>query len=212
MTTKWEVPREWVGETVAILASGPSMSRETAEYVRGKCRVIAINNQGIPTDVDGVRQPAMAPWADVLYAADAKWWVHYADRALKFEGLKVTIRHMTTYPEVLHLEQSTSQPFDDRPTHLVTGGNSGYQAIHLAAHFGATRILLCGYDMRQISNRKHWFGDHPGKLNSPQRYDNWIANFARLAPALKERGVEVLNCTAGSALKCFTRARLEEVI
>jgi hypothetical protein len=74
MTTAWSVPPEWVGETAAILASGPSLTREQCEAVRGKAKVIAVNNQAIDTDCDGVRVPAMAPWADVLYAADAKWW------------------------------------------------------------------------------------------------------------------------------------------
>ena len=74
MTTQWTVPPLWQGETCAVLASGPSMSREVAELVRGRVRVIAVNNQGIDTEVNGKLEPALAPWADVLYAADAKWW------------------------------------------------------------------------------------------------------------------------------------------
>ena len=83
-----QVPQLWPSQTVAILASGPSLTREQCEQVRGRCRVIAVSNQGIDNDVGGVTVPAFAPWADALYAADAKWWKCYADRALKFAGIK----------------------------------------------------------------------------------------------------------------------------
>jgi hypothetical protein len=213
MTTAWSVPPEWVGETAVILASGPSLTREQCEAVRGKARVIAVNNQAIDTDCDGVRVPAMARWADVLYAADAKWWRHYADRSLKFAGTKVTIRDTLPWKEVFSLKQSVDHAtFDPRPTHLVSGGNSGYQAIHLAVHYGATRIVLLGFDMKDgMGRRRHWFGAHPGKLDSRGNYTGWLRAFEKLAGVLKARNVEVINCTADTALKAFRRMPLKEV-
>lgn len=53
---------------MAILGSGPSMSREVADTVKGRCKVIALNDQAIDKVVDGKTIPAMAPWADVLFA------------------------------------------------------------------------------------------------------------------------------------------------
>ena len=218
MTTPWTVPRDWPGETVAILASGPSMAREQAEACRGKCRVIAVNNQGIDTDceVNGVktRQPAFAPWADVLFAADLKWWRHYADRSLKFAGLKVMVGHRRNYPEIFSLELSqTVKVFDPRPSHIVSGGNSGYMAMHLAAHFGVKRMLLCGFDMREgPRNRRHWFGNHPGLLNSKARFSGWIHAMDRLAKVFKERHIEVVNCSTNTALRCFKRTSIEDAL
>lgn len=191
------------------------MSREVAEAFRGKCRVIAVNNQAIPTAVDGVLQPALAPFADVLYAADAKWWIAYKDRALAFPGRKVTIRSAQAFREfkaVYSLNQSPQRVFDERPTHLVSGGNSGYQAIHLAVHFGATRIFLCGFDMNHVDKKRHWFGNHPPRLNSRGNYAAWIVAFNRLAPFLQKRGVEVLNCSPRSALKCFKKIDLKDAV
>jgi len=214
MTTPWSVPPEWRGETAVILASGPSLTRDQCEAVRGKARVIAVNNQAIDTDCDGVLVPAMAPWADALYAADAKWWRHYADRALRFAGTKVTIRDTLPWKEVYSLKQSVEHAsFDPRPTHLVSGGNSGYQAIHLAVHYGATRIVLLGYDMKDGRNRRrHWFGAHPGRLDSRGNYTGWLRAFDKLAGVLKARNVEVINCTADTALRSFRRLPLSEVI
>jgi hypothetical protein len=213
MTTPWTVPRDWVGETVAVLASGPSMSAEIADEVRGRCRVIAVNNQGIDTEVAGKMIPAIAQWADMLYAADMKWWAHYKAQALAFAGQKVTIRTILPFPEVLSLEQSTAVPFDPRPTHLVSGGNSGYQAVHIAAQRGAQRILLCGFDMKPAKDgRKHWFGEHDGNLNTGANFRTWIHNFERLRVALDDLGVRLVNCTPGSALRGIRTMRLAEAL
>lgn len=188
------------------------MTREDAEYVRGKCRVIAVNNQGIDAEIDGVKIPAMAPWADALYAADNKWWKAYAPHSLGFAGHKVTIRDSYGLRGLECLQISQQPVFDPRPTHLVTGGNSGYQAIHLAVHFGAKRIVLLGYDMKSHGLQRHWFGNHPGRLNSLGNYASWIRSFNRFAPVLKKMGVEVLNCTRVTALSCFDRADLRSVL
>ena len=212
MTTPWSVPREWVGETVVILGGGPSMNRATADYARGKARVIAVNSQGIDVQTKGEPIPALAPWADVLYAGDPKWWndPFNQPRALAFAGLRVTMRDLIPFPEVLSLEKSElRQPYDERPSHIVQGGNSGYQAIHLAAQFGAKRILLCGYNM----NGGHWFGNyHSRKLNTRPSFSTWVTQLSQLFAKLAQMGVEVINCTPHSAMSCNKRARLEEVL
>jgi len=213
MTTPWTVPRDWEGETVAVLASGPSMSQEVANMVRAaRCRVIAVNNQAIPTTCDGKVLPALAPWADMLYAADVKWWMEHAVAARAFPGLKVTVRTVLPFDDVHSLEQSNLAPYDSRPTHVVSGGNSGYQAAHIAAQRGARRILLCGFDMRDVNGKKHWFGDHPGKLNTEQRYSQWVNNFANLAQALKALNVSLINCTPKSALAGMEKLSLEDAL
>jgi hypothetical protein len=212
MSTVWSVPRDWEGDTVAILASGPSMSKGIADYVRERCRVIAVNNQGIDTLVDGQLRPALASWADVLYASDAKWWIQYRDRALSFRGDKVTVQSQVPFAEVLSLKMSRNIPYDPSPDSIVTGGNSGYAALHLAVQRGASKVILCGYDMREVGGKRHWFGSHEGKLESVQRYTNWIANFTRLSLMLEQMRVEVVNCTPKSALRCFKMGNLLEVL
>lgn len=207
MATPWSVPRDWVGETAAVLASGPSMSREVAAAVRGRCRVIAVNSEGLLS----------APWAEVLYAADHPWWQNNP-AALKFAGLKVTIRppgggHGFDSPEVLELKNGGPAGFDDRPTHLRTGGNSGFQAMHLAAHFGARRILLCGFDMHAPERGPaHWFGEHAWRRGRKSPYAMFVTRMTQSAPEFAARGIEVLNCTPGSALKCFPFLPLSEAL
>lgn len=206
MATPWKVPRDLcAGRTVAVFASGPSLTREDCD----KCEAagfyrIAVN--------DAFK---LAPTSDMLYAADAKWWNFHRDEALKFGGLKVTVDESVVYHHVMQLGWRKKEPsgptlgYSDDPAVICTGGNSGYQAVHIAALGGAKRIILLGFDMRSKGGKSHFFGDHPAPLtNEPQVWPQFVAAFRTLAPELKKRGVEVLNCTEGSALDAFPMATL----
>lgn len=186
--TLWSVPRMWPGKTVAILASGPGMSAEIAAAVRqSNLPCIAIN--------DTYR---LAPFADMLYGADSEWWEHRRG-VPEFSGIKVCCQF--TVLGVLVLKHTGTSGFDDNPAHVRTGSNSGYQAVHIAVHAGASRVLLFGFDMQG----SHWHGPHlaPLRNTSPDTFEKFREHFTTLAPVLKSRGVEVLNCTPDSRLACF---------
>lgn len=183
---KWSVPRDWEGQTAAILATGPSLTEDHALAVPG-LRVIAVSNAY-----------QLAPWADVLYSCDPRWWDVHPD-SYKFNGLKVSLDN----PAVLRLQNGGPSGIDTRPTHLRSGRNSGYQALNLAVLFGAKRILLFGFDCK-AKGKTHFFGRHPPSLERQHPYDAWIKHFNEAAPILKGMGVEVWNCT-DSALTCFEK-------
>jgi hypothetical protein len=208
---RWTVPRAWVGETCAVIAPGPSLTVAQCERLRGRCRAIAVSNAGIDTlDSDSKALiPARAPWADVLFSADAKWWREYRGRAMTFAGLKVSLQNGLTLDDVHQLSLSGRGPYDARPTHLAAGGNSGYGAVHVAAHFGATRILLVGFDMRTDGKRRHYFGSHPPALNSMGRFATWIKQMLALQRALAGKGVTLVQCTPGSALRLTHTSTVE---
>ena len=97
------------------------------------------------------------------------------------------------------------------PTGLITGRNSGYQAINIAVLAGARRILLLGYDMRFIDGRQHWFGNHPIK-NHEAEFTGYAKRFRTMVEPLEKLGVEVVNCSPGSAIDAFPRAELSEAL
>lgn len=99
------------------------------------------------------------------------------------------------------------------PGYLATGRNGAYQAVNFAIHTGASRIILLGVDCRDGKNGPHWHGKHSGALRNPDKstYGSWIAAWNTMPPALP-RGVEVVNCSPGSAVECFPQARLQEVL
>lgn len=177
-----------------MLASGPSMSPLVAAAVRAAdLPAVAVNTTH-----------RLAPWAAVLFSSDATWWQHYAQTALAFPGLKVTTNDCVPFRDVLCLRPTGIEGFDPDPGCLRTGGNSGYQAIHLAAHAGAKRILLFGFDMAG----SHWHPDHPAPLtNAPSGvYEIWRRRFETLVGPLQSGGIEVVNCAPQSALRCWPLA------
>lgn len=87
------------------------------------------------------------------------------------------------------------------------GSNSGYQAINLAYLMGADCIILLGYDMHR-RNGNHFFGDHPKKFTNGD-YSSFVPRFDALAKDLAREGVEVINCTPGSALHQFRMESLD---
>jgi hypothetical protein len=196
----------WEGKTVAVIASGPSLTRADVEKVRG-IPCIAINDNGIDTVRKGVTVPAMAPWAEMLYACDKEWWDKYP-QALTFAGLKVSC--MRTAPKgVLTLDQTGSKGFDPDPTRLKTGLNSGYQAVHIAIHAKAKRILLLGFDMSR-KRGAHWFGEHPPSLRNT--HEDTFEMLALRFADLNDRGSEIINCTERSAIKCFPSMTIESAL
>jgi len=191
----------WRGQTVAILASGPSMSQAVADRVgEAKVCVVAVN-----TTVK------LAPWADMLYAADDFWIVKYEKLAAGFAGLKVTCSD-DNHHGWLALRNTGKVGFDHDVGCVRTGGNSGYQAIHLALHAHAHRILLFGFDMHSSGGEMHWHGRHPEPLRNAGEgiFERWIKHFEALSEEASNRRIEILNCTPGSALHAFRFASMDE--
>ncbi len=193
--------RLWPGETFVCVASGPSLTQAQVDYCRGKARVIVINNNW-----------ERAPWADVLYACDKNWWKKYCP---KFDGLCFSAE-LSEQPGVVLLQcEANKSGLSKDPSMIFAGGNGGHQALNLAFHLGAARIVLIGYDMKfSVSGNRHWHERHPQGLNNPDEvtFQRWIPALQAIAADLKTAGVEVINCSIDTALDCFPRARLEEVL
>lgn len=206
MAGYWTVPRLWPDSTIACLGGGPSLTVEQVALLRGRARCLAIN--------DAWR---LAPWADVLYACDGRWWRKHGG-VTDFKNLKVTLSNgadqVRAWPEIEVLENTGTEGLEVSPRGLRTGRNGGYQAINLAVHLGARRILLLGYDMKaDARGRTHWFGDHEDWPTRPNLYrDVFLPHFEGLAHALDALGVATVNCTPGSALEVFPKASLEQTL
>lgn len=149
----------------------------------------------------------------MLYGADSSWWSFHAQDALKFQGFKVTCVEDVPQKAVLRLRQTGIEGFDPDPACVRTGRNSAYQATHVAIHAGAARILLCGVDMT-AERGSHHHGDHPSPLRNttPGSYREMRACWPGLIPVARERGIEIINCSAGSALSCFPNRSIKEIL
>jgi len=183
----------WSNETAVVLASGPSLTAVDCEAVQ--C-----------SDVIGLAVNAtfrMTPWADVVYMGDL-----LAVRQYDAEVKRTMWQGHTRWTGCSLSKQQYGWNFMPG---LSRGGNSGHQAIHLAAKFGARRILLLGLDMQAAPDgRRHWHPEHPKPLTQRSLWDEWKIKMGVLAKELEKQGVSVVNCSRVSALECFPRGVLED--
>ena len=200
-TTSAIVPRLWPGSTIVCLGGGPSLTQADVDYCRGRdVHVIAVN--------DAYR---LAPWADVLYACDSKWWGwHKGVRT--FAGRKYSLQAASSiWPGVQVLKNTGESGLELAPTGLKTGRNSGYQAMNLAVHLGAARILLLGYDMRcGPGGQTHWFGRHPNQSEPPVAL--FLQRFPSIVAPLKALGIAVVNCSRETALTLWPCLPIDEAL
>lgn len=91
-----------------------------------------------------------------------------------------------------------------------SGGNSGFQALNLAAKARPRLIILLGYDMGYVE-RSHWHPDHGAGLSNPPR--NFLAGCAKIldraALQLQSAGIRVVNASRETALTRFPRVSLD---
>lgn len=193
----------WAGQTAVILASGPSLR---------DCRPIVCTRENGPRLIAVNSTIFLHNGCDVAYAGDFLFWKKYHAEVVQTSPHAQRWTQDRTAAERFGLNwiKGVNRPGLGRE-HIHTGGNSGYQAINLAYLFGARRILLLGFDMKLgPKGEKHWHPDHPAPLVQSQTFGEWIRKFDALAADCKTLGVEVINCTPGSALKCFPMSTIEK--
>lgn len=163
------------------------------------CAVLCTGPSLTQEDVDYCRGKAtviavsdayrLAPWADVLVSHDKQWWEAHPE-AKAFPGPKFT-EHPTDIGDIKSMRRRS--------------GNSGALGLVVAAEMGATKIVLLGCDLQG----SHFFGPHTAKglVNSrPDHFKIMQRQFKQL------HKLPVVNCSPCSALQCFPRGVLREVL
>ncbi len=186
-------------KTAICIASGPSLAQEDVDFCRGKGRVYVVKE---------CRH--MAPWADVLYAADEDWWFKF-EGCPDFQGERWTVSKKAADRFGLHYAEAKTQwHWSTTQGALATGGNSGFQAMNLAALQGAERIVLLGYDMGHAAGQnKHWWDEKHPRHSRESNYAGWLERMDRAAPFIT---VPVLNASRQSAIRCFEKVDLRGVL
>ena len=186
----------WSGTTVFVLASGPSLTMEDVVAVRGysakyPCPVIVTNTTY-----------RLAPWANLLFFYDRQWWrVHGTEVLETFHGQIVTMSHLN-HPRVLSLAGQRVNSYR----------NSGGGAISFALHAGARRIVVLGLDGQHAPDgRRHWHDQDP-RLGDAAGMSRFLPQFPLLAQAAASLGAQVLNASRATAITCFPRVALEDIL
>lgn len=192
----WDVPLDaWRGEPCFILGGGPSIKDFDFDRLRGRGRVIAVNNAF-----------QRAPWADAMFFADTRWflWNH----PFHFDGWKIT--RANKYAANLDIKslRFMSAKFSYQ-ANAVGGWCGGSSAVNLAYLLGCPVIVLLGFDMRP----GNWHDLHKRPPIPGQHRDKFIPTFEIIMePALTAAGVTVINTNPRSALRCFPFTTIEEIL
>lgn len=206
---------DWRGKACAIVASGRSAKTARIDLIRDRIPVIAIKECAVD----------LCPWADVAYGCDGPWWKHRKGLP-GFKGLKIAWAPavQSAFPDVhlikvreltKRLPGETRSYVDriitDEPGVIGSGRNSAFQALNLAVQFGVNRVMLVGLDLRG----KHYYGRNEWpKAGNPDelQFERCIRAFNDSASLLKSLGVDVVNVSPSSALKCFRQSSVEQTL
>ena len=213
MVSPLRISPDWAGEPCIVAAPGPSLTAEVVRKVRmarwlKQWRVIAVQ--------DAYR---VMPFADAMYGCDHRWWdVHKG--AVEFGGERWTSHEdgedsgndkteIAARYGLRCVRGAEAAGFSTDPSVIHYGANSGFQAVNLAMHKGASRIVLVGFDMRAVGDKTHFFGDHPAPLHNRTDYRLFIERFREAAKTCR---TPIINCTPGSALDAFPAMDLDAAL
>lgn len=234
----WEVPPIWEGGDVWILGGGSSVPKQ-----------FGIPDSVIDNVVKGISPPSayspymsaihdkhviainvaylIGTWIDAVFFGDLKFFTPHRERLVNWPGLKITCHSSgASVPWVKYVPKDDRKPtgihFDP---HMVSWNcNSGSAAISIAAHTGAKRIILLGFDMNyNDTGQRHWHNLYRSeiierkkgtkiKFNHLFSFARHLYGFPQIAKDAKARGIEIINLSPTSAIKEFPKMTLKEFL
>jgi hypothetical protein len=210
----WICPRTWAGETAFVLGNGPSLLRADLDALAGR-NVIAVNAAVF-------LRPGLAR---ILFFGDARWYWENRDAVQALAIPRVTLsRYFVdddgarregpchTEPNICTMRQKGSNGLALAPDALCWNRSSGGSAVDLAAHTGASRIVLLGFDMAFAPDGTRNAVPYTRRVSSKVDAMNSPATWQGIMDAARARKIEVLNATDGGDLAVVPRVRLGDVL
>jgi len=177
------------GKPVAVIASGPSVTRSDIQLIRDHGIImVAVNSSW-----EWVRD------CRAIVAGDYRWWKAHAEN-VDIDAIK------------LSRSQKAHDEFGARKirTKMKGGYNSGQAAVEWVIQKGASNVILLGFDAT-LENGMHHFGDHVETPNPTEhRVKLWHKQFKELRSAYPK--ADIVNCSRHTALDAFPIVRLEDAL
>lgn len=202
----WTPEPLFADQTVFCLASGPSLTREVCETIRGQPSIV-VNSSCM-----------LAPFATVLYFTDSSWYEERRDLVANWPGLVVCMSRSAKreLPDKVKRVRGEGDPafhvtsFPPPGSDFIRQGrSSGHTAISLAIAMGAKRVVMLGYDMRAVDGREHCHAEYSGERDLKQYASDFVPAFTGWRDAALKSGVEILNATPESAVQEFPFVSLD---
>lgn len=196
---------EWHGETAFLICGGSSVKLADMEMLRDR-RVVVVNSSVY-----------RVPWADILFFGDERWELENRHAVKAFRGRVISASYgdvHCSYIQFLRRPRPADTPagLAGDPASVWLRHTSVRGAINLLCHLGVKRIVTLGLDGGpDAAGQTHHHAPHPWALNK----DIWALQRDELAGVvapLRERGVEMINASPGSAIPFWPIVRLEDVL
>lgn len=195
-------PRDWAGDTVFIVASGPSSELVDIKKLRGK-RVIAVAH--------GYR---VVPWAQVLVVGGKAFYK--SNDLSNFHGqLIVAAQEMSLFyhrdPRLKYMHREGPYGLSSDPGSLCGSESSVMLAINYAVHRGAAQIVLLGCDGKPgADGRRRAASSRQDSRGAIERYQAQERAMETQIGPLSSLGVKIYNCSPGTALKIYPVADIDQ--
>lgn len=208
MPRQFDVPEDVI-KNVVDQKWPPSAYSEYMVHIHAK-HVIGINNAY-----------QIGPWIDILFFGDYSWYLIHRKTLAKWPKLKASCsprfdsaRRDAEGIKYVQKDHDCRRGISRDQRKVAWNANSGAAAISLAAHLGAKRIILLGFDMHMQDGATHWHGGHLQK--NPKRrtppFSRHLKGFPVIAKDAKEMGIEILNASPTSKIKDFRKINIKEIL
>ena len=191
---------DWKDQTAFVICGGLSVKQANLESLRGR-RVAAVN-----------RSFRNVPWADILFYGDERFELEHRAEIKAFKGRVLSSTYGSqhcSYVEFLRRPRPS-----DCPAGLSSDTSEAWMRhtsvrglINALCHLGVAKIVTVGLD----GDGAHHHEPYPWGQNS----ENWARQreeLSHVAPALKARGIELLNASPGSKIPFWPIVNLKDVI
>ena len=162
---------------------------------------------------------------DVVHGCNYQFWDYYWPAVAETGAAMWTSRPELNgkYPGLNYIQERWEQGLSTDPSYICAHHGTGPQLVNLAYHYGCEVMLLIGWDMKyppradryNYIGKRHYFGEYPESMQhwpigigAGGELDGLIAEMATIHP--EDYGIEIWNCTPGSAMRCFPFRSLSE--
>ena len=162
---------------------------------------------------------------DVVLGCNYQFWDHYWPEIKDYRCDKWTTRPQSAEKYgINYIEERWEGSLSTDKSYVCAHHGSGPQILNMALHYGCKTMLLIGWDMRypgkintkKYTGKRHYFGGDPlTEGHWPQTGpDGELAGLIREMETIRPEilGVDIINCTAGSAMTCFPMMSLDAAL
>lgn len=200
------------GRTVFIVGGGPSITKETIDYLNQSNKPVFCLNSA----VSFIDNPVGVMWCD------DSWATNRLDYLTKLECSKFYVKqHGATHiaksingvANSIILNKSGDFGFDP-DINSVRGNNSGAYSINFLVNCKVKTIALIGFDMNVLRNGvAHFHKEYTYSIRPAVYSELFVPSIESMATIIENSGynTKIINCNKSSKLRCFDFADMKDI-